>query len=62
MFQYEVGFEDSMSAFVCFFFMVYRGRSARENAARRGSHESLDSVQTEILDEVSVASVQTTRR
>merc|ERR1719383_1451390 len=28
-----------------------KGRSARDNAARRGSHESLDSVQTEILDE-----------
>jgi len=29
-----------------------KGRSGRDNAARRGSHESLDSVQTEILDEL----------
>ena len=36
---------------------IVRARSARENAARRGSHESLDSVQTEISDEVSAQSV-----
>ncbi len=32
-----------------------RARSARENAARRGSHESLDSVHTEVSDEVSAS-------
>lgn len=54
MFQCEMQFQH----FSLFFFS--RGRSARDNAARRGSHESLDSVQTEILDEVSGTSVHTT--
>ena len=34
-------------------FRLDRARSARESAARRGSHESLDSVHTEVSDEVS---------